>query len=91
MIATMLLFGATGDLAGRFLLPALARLQASGHIPDDFRVVGAAREDWGDAAFQHHASLQLEEHAGDIGGEVRRTFVRCWLEYPAGSAGPTHP
>ena len=38
-----ILFGATGDLAGRFLLPALARLQASGHIPEDFRVVGAAQ------------------------------------------------
>ena len=82
MIARMLLFGATGDLAGRFLLPALARLQASGHIPEDFRVVGAARPGWDDATFQHRVGQQLEEHASDLSAELRRSFVRC-LRYRA--------
>src|SRR4051812_40969303 len=82
VIARMLLFGATGDLAGRFLLPALARLQASGQIPEDFRVVGAAREGWDDATFQRHGAQQLEEHASDVSDGVRRTFVRC-LRYRA--------
>jgi glucose-6-phosphate 1-dehydrogenase len=77
VITRMLLFGATGDLAGRFLLPALARLQASGHIPDDVRIVGAAREAWDDAAFQRHAARQLEEHASDLSEGLRRSFVRC--------------
>jgi glucose-6-phosphate 1-dehydrogenase len=76
VITKMLLFGATGDLAGRFLLPALARLQASAHIPEGFRVVGAAREGWDDAAFQHHAAQQLEEHACDLSDALRRSFVR---------------
>ncbi len=77
MIATMLLFGATGDLAGRFLLPGLARLHASGHIPEDFRVVGAARQGWDDAAFQRHSAGQLEEHASDLSDVLRRNFIRC--------------
>jgi glucose-6-phosphate 1-dehydrogenase len=77
VIARMLLFGATGDLAGRFLLPALARLQASGHIPEDFRVVGAAREGWDDAAFQRDAAKHLEEHASDVSDALRQRFVRC--------------
>src|SRR3954470_24432151 len=82
VIASMLLFGATGDLAGRFLLPALARLHASGHIPEDFRIVGAARQGWDDAAFQRHSAGQLEEHASDLNAGLRRTFVRC-LRYRA--------
>ena len=42
MIERLVLLGATGDLAGRFLLPALAALHAAGELPDGFRVVGAA-------------------------------------------------
>jgi glucose-6-phosphate 1-dehydrogenase len=82
VIARMLLLGATGDLAGRFLLPALARLQASGHLPEDFRVVGAGRQGWDDAIFQHHVGQQLEEHASDLSAQLRRSFVRC-LRYRA--------
>jgi glucose-6-phosphate 1-dehydrogenase len=77
VIARMLLFGATGDLAGRFLLPALARLQASGRIPADFRVVGAAREGWDDAMFRRHAARHLEEHASDLSEALRESFIRC--------------
>src|SRR4051794_13876860 len=73
----MVLFGATGDLAGRFLLPALARLQASRRIPADFRVVGAAREGWNDAMFQRHAARHLEEYGSDLSEALRESFVRC--------------
>lgn len=43
MIRSLVLFGATGDLAERFLLPALAELRDANLLPDDFRVVGAGR------------------------------------------------
>ena len=45
MIQTLLLLGATGDLARRYVLPALGALYAAGRLPHDFRVVGAARGD----------------------------------------------
>jgi len=35
---TLLLFGATGDLAQRYLFPSLLRLQGDGLLPADFRV-----------------------------------------------------
>ncbi len=35
---TLLLFGATGDLAQRYLFPSLLRLQGDGLLPEDFRV-----------------------------------------------------
>src|SRR3954469_18748846 len=77
VIASMLLFGATGDLAGRFLLPALARLHASKHVPANFRVLGAAREGWDDAMFQRHVALHLDDYASDLSEALRESFVRC--------------
>lgn len=35
---TLLLFGATGDLAQRYLFPSLLRLQGDGLLPEDFRI-----------------------------------------------------
>ena len=35
---TLLLFGATGDLAQRYLFPSLLRLLGDGLLPEDFRV-----------------------------------------------------
>jgi glucose-6-phosphate 1-dehydrogenase len=88
VIRRLVLFGATGDLAGRFLVPALARLQASGHVPGDFRLVGAAREGWDDAAFAGHAAQQLEEHASDLSAALRTNFVRCLRYRPVDFAAP---
>lgn len=50
----LVLLGATGELAGRFLLPALARLLAAGRLPDGLRVVGAAAQEGDEATFRSH-------------------------------------
>ena len=63
MIASLVLFGASGDLAGRYLLPALAALRAAGPAAGASSVVGAARERWDDEAFRRHAAERLAEHA----------------------------
>ena len=44
----IVLFGATGDLAARKLLPALSQLAAHGLLPNDFAIVGVARSRLGD-------------------------------------------
>ncbi|MDK3257526.1 glucose-6-phosphate dehydrogenase [Blastococcus capsensis] len=75
MIGRLLLLGATGDLAGRFLLPALARLSADGRIPDGLQVVGSAHQDWDDRTFRTHVATRLEQHAGDVSTEVRTALV----------------
>jgi glucose-6-phosphate 1-dehydrogenase len=76
MITNLVLFGASGDLAGRFLLPALAALRAAGRLADDFAVVGAAREPWDDEAFRRHASERLAEHAADVALEQRDALTK---------------
>jgi glucose-6-phosphate 1-dehydrogenase len=77
MIGHLVLFGATGDLAGRFLLPALAALHAAGKLPDRFQVTGAAREQLDDAAFRHAAAELLEEHAADTPAAARKAVARA--------------
>ena len=41
--AALILFGATGDLARRKLVPALYNLDRGGHLPDGFRLIGIGR------------------------------------------------
>jgi glucose-6-phosphate 1-dehydrogenase len=60
--STLLLFGATGDLARRMLLPSLYGLDSDGLLPDDLRVVGTARTELDDAAFRERAEEALKEH-----------------------------
>jgi glucose-6-phosphate 1-dehydrogenase len=79
MIGRLVVFGATGDLTGRFLLPALAQLVAAGSLQDGFSVLGAAEQDWDDARFRRHAAERLEEYAGDVPVAVRDALVaRLW-------------
>ena len=44
--STLLILGASGDLVGRLLLPAVGQLLSSSEGPDPLTVVGAGAEDW---------------------------------------------
>jgi glucose-6-phosphate 1-dehydrogenase len=93
MIARLALFGASGDLAARYLLPALAALHDAGRLPEGFEVVGAARQDWDDEAFRRHAAAALARHAPSASSGAREAVVRALryrrveLERPAEVAG----
>ncbi len=52
-------FGATGDLAMRKLLPALYLRDAAGQLEPDCRIFGIARGTMSDAAFRNHAAEAL--------------------------------
>ncbi len=56
----IVLFGATGDLAKRKLLPGLFHLCETQLMPD-FRLVGGSRKDIGDEAFRSLASEAIAE------------------------------
>jgi glucose-6-phosphate 1-dehydrogenase len=75
MISRLAIFGATGDLTGRYLLPGLAALRAAGHLGDDFRLAGAAREGWDTAEFQRWTAGQLSRHAGHLPASASRAIV----------------
>ena len=75
MISRLVLLGATGDLAGRFLMPALAGLHADGLLPDGFRVTGASQEDWDGPTFVRHVEARLEAHAADVPAAARQALL----------------
>jgi glucose-6-phosphate 1-dehydrogenase len=80
MIDKLVLFGASGDLAARYLMPALAALEAAGELPDRFEVIGAAQQGWDDASFRRHAATALERHAAALPTAVRDS-LRDRLRY----------
>jgi glucose-6-phosphate 1-dehydrogenase len=57
----MVIFGATGDLSGRKLLPALYNLAKQRLLPAGFAVVGAAIDDLTDDAFRKRAADRIRE------------------------------
>ena len=57
----MVLFGATGDLARRLVVPALYDLEHAGLLADEFTLIGVARQDGADAAWQKSLRQSLDE------------------------------
>ncbi|KQS04923.1 glucose-6-phosphate dehydrogenase [Sphingomonas sp. Leaf357] len=60
-VAKLLLFGATGDLAQRMLLPSLYGLHADGLLPDGLTITGTARSEHDDASYRKFAKAALDE------------------------------
>ncbi|MFF2957126.1 glucose-6-phosphate dehydrogenase [Kitasatospora sp. NPDC057965] len=71
MIERLAVFGATGDLTARYLLPALAALRAGGHLGDRLVLTGASREDWSTERYREWAAEQLDRHGEDSPAEAR--------------------
>ena len=59
--AVMVIFGATGDLSGRKLLPALYNLAKQRSLPAGFAVVGAAMTEMSDQSFRQLASQKIHQ------------------------------
>jgi glucose-6-phosphate 1-dehydrogenase len=87
-IRTLLVLGATGDLAGRLLLPGLGRLLATGRAAD-LRLVGSGSEDW--SADQWHDRLRtaFAQEAGAEPGPGAPTLRRLESESPYRRADAT--
>ena len=62
----LLLFGATGDLAQRMLLPSLCALHDDKLIAPDLTIIGTARSEYDDASYQAFARVALEKYLPDF-------------------------
>ncbi len=76
--ALMVIFGASGDLAKRKLLPALYSLFHKGFLPKGFTVLGYARSDYDDESFRARAREGIETY-----GDVEVTDKE-WQEFSQG-------
>lgn len=75
MIRRFVIFGASGDLTSRYLLPALAQLQAAGKLPERFEILGGARENWDTEVFRQHIAETLQRHAAGVVPSVRAAVI----------------
>lgn len=73
----LVVFGATGDLARRKLIPALFHRMQDGQMPDGARLIGAARSDMDADAYRRMAEEALLEFGGPEAQntEARRRFL----------------
>lgn len=96
MIQRLAILGATGDLTGRYLLPALVALRAWGELSDDFRPVAVGRETWSDEEFRQWAATQLDRHGKELPGDAKHailsrvTYHQADVTDPAGLAVVIH-
>jgi len=63
---SIIIFGATGDLTHRKLIPALFSLETQGLLPDKMKIVGFARRDFSDHSFRDELQSSLQEFAPDL-------------------------
>lgn len=73
---TVVIFGATGDLTHRKLVPALYNLERERLLPPGFSVIGAARRDWTDDFFRQSLLDAAREHSRtDIQDDLWQSFA----------------
>ena len=78
------IFGATGDLAQRKLLPGIYNLAVRGLLPAQFALVGYARTDMSDEAFRRFARAAIESHSRTPVDEKFWPAFASMLHYHAG-------
>ncbi len=72
--AIFVLFGATGDLARRMVLPAFYSLAEQGLLPSDWRLIGSGRGDVAHEDFVAHVRQSLEEFGPPVKDRVWARF-----------------
>jgi glucose-6-phosphate 1-dehydrogenase len=81
----MVIFGATGDLTKRLLLPSIYNLAAGKVLPEAFRLLGVARDDWNDDQFKDHIATSLRKFWGPDTDDKMVTWLTSRAEYQQGN------
>jgi glucose-6-phosphate 1-dehydrogenase len=88
--ATLILFGATGDLAHRMLFPSLYNLLSDELLPPDFQIIASGRTDMDDEAFRQDIggslAKYLPEDRLDDALTTRLLGMICYVPVEAGNA-----
>lgn len=81
----IVIFGASGDLASRKLIPSLYEMSQRGDLPQQTRVLGIARTDLSDDAWREKLEPWARKHANGFDEKSWAEFVKR-LNYFSGSA-----
>ena len=86
MPLTIVIFGASGDLTARKLVPALFQAFGKGRLPADARIVGVSRSPMTDEQFRGHLVAGAKEAAGKAWDEGKWKPFAGRLHYVPGDA-----
>ncbi|ABG50121.1 MAG: glucose-6-phosphate dehydrogenase [Trichodesmium sp. St16_bin4-tuft] len=65
----MIIFGASGDLTQRKLVPALYQMKLERRLPPELTIVGVARREWSHDYFREQMKIGVEEFGGGLQSE----------------------
>jgi glucose-6-phosphate 1-dehydrogenase len=91
---TIVIFGASSDLASRKLFPSIFQLARWGHMPENFRLIGVGRQEQSHEEFRAFVRSRLLEHSPEAAADAARLdsfchrlfYARVDLDDPAGYA-----
>jgi glucose-6-phosphate 1-dehydrogenase len=72
------IFGASGDLTHRKLIPALYQMRLDRRLPPEITIVGVARREWSNEYFREHSKQGIIEFGNGIQDEA------AWEEFAKG-------
>jgi glucose-6-phosphate 1-dehydrogenase len=89
MSHTIVIFGASGDLTGRKLVPALYHLYQKGRLPEDTRIVGFARSEFSHDSWRDELQAVSSKHVGSAFDAQSWSEFASRLFYHRGDATQT--
>lgn len=85
----LVIFGASGDLTQRKLVPALYQLKRERRLPAELTIVGTARREWSHDYFRQQMRQGIEEFSDGIGSEEYwQDFVQGLYYFPGNMDDP---
>ena len=79
----LIIFGASGDLTQRKLVPAIYQMKRERRLPPELTIVGVARRDWSHDYFREHMREGVEEFGGGLGSqEIWDDFAKGLFYHP---------
>ncbi|ODS67867.1 MAG: glucose-6-phosphate dehydrogenase [Bordetella sp. SCN 67-23] len=76
---TLVIFGATGDMTGRLLMPALYNLARFNLLHADFRVIGVGHRKQGDDEFRRGLKHSMDQVVASRAGQATASFdAQAW-------------
>lgn len=73
------IFGGSGDLTYRKLMPALYNLYLDNYLPENFLIVGLGRTEYTNESFRTHSKKGIEEHS-----RRKDKLKESWKEFATG-------
>ena len=87
---SIVIFGASGDLAKRKIIPALYNICCDELLPERFAIVGYARTEWSEEEFMAHAREAIEQFSRTPFDEVHWKKFSGLLHYVSGEFHQPH-